>query len=72
MARWRRPGANEILLVFLLLDAIGCTCSWLSHSYSSRNPLWSFLSTAFLAWRVSRGGRISRMILNIGNRRLHQ
>jgi hypothetical protein len=68
VARWRRPGANEILLVFLLLDAIGCMCSWLSHSYySPQNPLWPFLSTAFLAWRVSRGGRISRMILIIGS-----
>ena len=63
MARWRRPGANEILLVFLLLDAIGCICSWLSHSYSPQNPLSTFLSTAFLAWRVSRGGWISRIIL---------
>ena len=67
MARWRRPGANEILLVFLLLDAIGCLVSWRSHNYSPQNPLWPFLSTAFLAWRVSRGGRISRMILIIGS-----
>jgi hypothetical protein len=67
VARWRRPGANEILLGFLLLDAIGCICSWLSHSYDSQHPLGSFLCTAFLAWRVSRGGRISRMILIIGS-----
>jgi hypothetical protein len=67
VARWWRPGANEILLVFLLLDAIGFTCSWLSHSFSTQNPLWPFLSTTFLAWRVSRGGRLSRMILLIGS-----
>ena len=67
VARWRRPGVNEILLVFLLLGAIGFICSWLSHSSSPQNPLWPFLSTAFLAWRVSRGGRISRMILVIGS-----
>jgi hypothetical protein len=67
VARWRRPGANEILLVFLLLDALGCLCSWRSHNYSRQNPLWPFLSTAFLAWRVSRGGRISRMILIVGS-----
>jgi hypothetical protein len=67
VARWRRPGADEILLVFLLLAAFGFICSWLAHSYSSQNPVSSFLSTAFLAWRVSRGGRISRMILITGS-----
>ena len=67
MTRWRRPGADEILLVFLLLDAIGFICSGLSHSASPRNPLPSFLTDLFLAWRVSRGGRISRMILIIGS-----
>jgi hypothetical protein len=68
VARWRRPGANELLLVFLLLSAIGFLCSWLSQSHIDRSPLWwSFLITAFLAWRVSRGGRISRMILILGN-----
>ena len=67
MTRWRRPGADEILLVYLLLATIGFIWSWLSHSYSSRNPLWSFLIAAFLAWRVSRGGRVSRMILIIGS-----
>jgi ribose/xylose/arabinose/galactoside ABC-type transport system permease subunit len=51
----------------MLLATTGFIWSWLSHSYSSQNPLWSFLITAFLAWRVSRGGRLSRMILIIGN-----
>ena len=66
MARWRRPGADEILLVFLLLAAIGFILSWLSHSYSplERDP-WSFFVTVFLVWRVSRGGRISRVLLII-------
>ena len=63
MARWRRPGTREILLVFVLLAAIGSVCSWLSHSHHQNNPLSSFLVDLFLAWRVSRGGRISRMIL---------
>jgi hypothetical protein len=67
VTRWRRPGADEILLVYLLLATIGFIWSWLSHSHSSRNPLWSFLIAAFLAWRVSRGGRVSRMILIIGS-----
>lgn len=65
MARWRRPGVGEILLVFMLLAVIGFIWSWLSHSGSPQNPLSSILITAFLAWRVSRGGRISRMILII-------
>ena len=68
MARWRRPGADEILLVFLLLDVIGFICGGLSHGASPRNlPLPSFLTDAFLVWRVSRGGRISRIILIIGS-----
>jgi hypothetical protein len=67
LARWRRPGANEVLLVFLLLATIGSTWSWLSHSHSPQNLVLSFLITAFLAWRVSRGGRISRAILIIAS-----
>jgi hypothetical protein len=67
VARWRRPGAHEILQVFLLLAAIGSVCSWLSHSQDQNNPLSSFLVSAFLTWRVSRGGRISRMLLILGS-----
>jgi len=66
VARRRRPGADEILLVFMLLTTIGFIRGWLSHVYLPQN-LWPFLSTAFLAWRVSRGGRISRMILIIAS-----
>jgi hypothetical protein len=67
MARWRRPGAGEMLLAFLLLAAITFTWSWPSHTASPQNTLLPFLITAFLTWRVSRGGRISRMILIIGS-----
>ena len=67
MARWRRPGVNEILTVFLLLAAIGSLCAWLSHNREQNNPLSSFLVAAFLTWRVSRGGRISRMLLILGS-----
>jgi hypothetical protein len=67
VARWRRPGVGEILLVYMLLDAIGFSWSWLSHSASPQNLLPSFLIDAFLAWRVSRSGRVSRMILIIGS-----
>jgi len=65
VAQWRRPGADEILLVFMLLAVIGSVWSWLSHTVSPQDALWSIVLTAFLTWRVSRGGRISRMILII-------
>jgi len=66
VARWQRPGADEILLVFLLLAAIGFIVTWLSHGYSPREwGPWSLFVTVFLAWRVSRGGRISRVLLLI-------
>jgi hypothetical protein len=63
MTRWRRPGADEILLAYLLLSAVGFIWEWRSHPLHVRDPLQWLLFTAFLAWRVSRGGRISRMIL---------
>ena len=65
MARWRRPGAGEMLQVFLLLDVVGCI---LGHSWrpvTLRGDAVSLLIDVFLVWRVSRGGRISRMILII-------
>jgi hypothetical protein len=64
VTRWRRPGADEILLVYMLLATIGFI--WdrqLSPGAGKESPLATILVTAFLAWRVSRGGRISRMIL---------
>lgn len=68
MARWRQPGANEILLVLLLLAAAGFIVGWLSHRSSPPDhPLSSFLATAFLIWRVARGGRISRVLVIIGS-----
>jgi len=63
VARWRQPGVHEILLVFVLLAAIGSVCSWLSHNQHQNNPQSSFLVDLFLAWRVSRGGSIARMLL---------
>ena len=56
MTRWRRPGANEILLAYLLLAAVGFVLNWLSRSVSSPSPLLAFSITALLVWRVSRGG----------------
>ena len=67
MRRWRRPGANEILLVYLLLSVVGFIWNGLSHSLQSNDPLLWLLIPAFLTWRVSRGGRISRMLLIVGS-----
>ena len=63
MARWRRPGAGEILVAYVLFGVLGFIVGQLSHSASLRDMLWPFPVTAFLAWRVSRGGRVSRVIL---------
>jgi hypothetical protein len=68
LARWRQPGANEILLILLLLATVGFIVNSLSQSYGPRfYPPSLFLVTAFLIWRVSRGGRISRALLIIGS-----
>ena len=66
MTRWRRPGVGEILLVYMLLGAVGFIVSTLSPGIGKQQTLWSLLILAFLAWRVSRGGGLSRMILIIG------
>lgn len=39
MGRWRQPGADELLLVFLLLATIGSALSWLSHIHGQENLL---------------------------------
>ena len=62
MTRWRRPGAGEILLVYLLLVAVSLPLI-LHVRRGSYDLLPDFLLTVFLTWRVSRGGRISRIIL---------
>jgi hypothetical protein len=62
--RWRRPGAGELLLVFLALEVVASCMALLQGSATGLGrQLESLLITAFLIWRVSRGGRISRMLL---------
>jgi hypothetical protein len=56
-----------MLLAYMLLATIGFIWSWLSRTAGLQSSLSSFVITAFLAWRVSRGGRFSRMILIIGS-----
>lgn len=66
--RWQRPGVDEILLAYLLLEAVRDSVGWLSHAYTTPpHPVSSFLIAAFLTWRVSRGGRISRVLLILGS-----
>lgn len=60
MTRWRRPGAGEILLVYLLLEAVGLAVSWLADGAKLQDLLEGFPIVAFLVWRVSRGGWLSR------------
>jgi hypothetical protein len=68
VTRWRRPGAGEILLAYLVLAAAGGIVGWLSRAYGPhQDPVSSFPVTAFLAWRVSRGGWISRALLILGS-----
>ena len=49
--------------MYVLLAPVGFAWSWLSHGLGPQELLPWFLITAFLAWRVSRGGRVSRAIL---------
>jgi hypothetical protein len=66
VTRWRRPGVNEILLVYLLLEAVGLTVNGMARGGSAQDQLAGFLISAFLVWRVSRGGWLSRAILIVG------
>jgi hypothetical protein len=61
---WQRRGAREILLLFVVLSAVAAILSVVSHPVVPRavTPI-PFLATAFLAWRVSCGGWLSRLIL---------
>jgi hypothetical protein len=63
VTRWRRPGAREILLAYLVFAFIGSIVGWLSRLHDLSYWLTPFLLTVFLAWRVSRGGYVARAIL---------
>ena len=67
MARWRQPGAGELLQVFLLLSVVAFVLGLLWRPAPLREGVVSFLVVVFCVWRVSRGGRISRMILIIAS-----
>ena len=67
MARWRQPGAGEMLQVFLLLSVVTFVLSLLWRPAVPRHGVATLLIEVFCVWRVSRGGRISRMILIIAS-----
>lgn len=64
MTRWQRPGAREILLLFVVLSAVASILSLVSHTllppYALPIP---FVLAVLFAWRASRGGWISRLVL---------
>ena len=67
MARWRRPGAGEMLKVFLLLSVVAFILGLVWQPAVPRNDVVSFPVVVFFVWRVSRGGRISRIILIVAS-----
>lgn len=64
MARWRRPGAVEMLLVFALLNVICLIVGMFGHLRGMRDPdlVWCAVALAG-ACQVALGGRIARMVL---------
>ena len=66
MSRIWRSGPGQVLVLYLILDVIAVACAAVAHPALPQRaqPPWLPLA-AFLAWRVSRGGRPSRVILII-------
>jgi hypothetical protein len=64
VTRWQRPGAREILLLFVVLSAVAGILSLVSHTAAPAYILpVPVLLAIFCAWRVSRGGWLSRLVL---------
>jgi hypothetical protein len=68
MARTWRSGAGKLLALYLILDVIAVMCASVAHPALPQKAQAPWLPiAAFLTWRVSRGGRASRVILIIGS-----
>jgi hypothetical protein len=67
MTRWRKPGAGEMLQVYLLLSVVAFFLGLLWRPAVPQDDVVSLPVVVFCVWRVSRGGRISRMILIIAS-----
>jgi hypothetical protein len=66
MSRIWRSGPGQILVLYLILDVIAVACAAVAHPALPQRAQAPWLPlAAFLAWRVSRGGRPSRVILII-------
>ena len=66
MARTWRSGAGQMLALYVILDLIAAMCAAVAHPALLQKAEAPWLPiAAFLAWRVSRGGRASRVILII-------
>ena len=64
MSRWRQPGASELLLAFLALNVVAFVLIVVWHPVPGlTTSLGGLLVIFFCTWRVSQGGRISRMAL---------
>jgi hypothetical protein len=64
MARWRRPGASELLWVFLALNVVAFALIVVWHPVPGLIATqWGLPVILFCTWRVSQGGRISRIYL---------
>ena len=66
VSRIWRSGAGQVLVLYLILDVIAVACAAVAHPALPQRAQAHWLPlAAFLAWRVSRGGRPSRVILII-------
>lgn len=64
MTRIWRCTPGQLIALYLILGVVATVVATVSHpSLSAQGELASFAVTAFLAWRVSRGGRVSRVAL---------
>lgn len=66
MPRTWRSRVAQLLALYLILDVIAVMCAAVAHLARAHSTEASWLPVAvFLTWRVSRGGRVARVILII-------
>jgi hypothetical protein len=64
MSRIWRSGPGQLLAWYVVLDVFAAGCAAVAHPALPQRAQAPWLPlAAFLAWRVSRGGRLSRVIL---------
>jgi hypothetical protein len=64
MPRTWRSTVAQLLALYLILDVIAVMCAAVAHLGPRQSAPWLPVA-AFLTWRVSRGGRVARVILII-------